>query len=345
MAVSRDTQFRAGMETYHDQSLRASARGQAIWLASEAHQCVTTSGCRENESCNRLAEQGESCNSLRILYCDILTMFKHVWKQVEHIVAEQEDNEKGATAAQRTPDAQPSRTIFETILTSSLPPLEKAVDRLTDEAFVMTVAGGETTAKSLTNAVYHLLANPDWLKLVVAEIDRAMPDVERLPSTSELELLPILTAAIKETLRVSAPVTNRVQVLDSEQILMFGEWTIPPGTPMSKSIPAIHLSPRIYKEPMVFNPGRFLLEHSSEEEVRHANKYYMPFHRGFRSCLGQNLSYAELYLALAAVLRRFELELQDVVRERDVDTVRDCLVGMPSPQAKPVQVRIVAERK
>ena len=261
------------------------------------------------------------------------------------MIAEHEENEKGISTVVGQSDDQPSRTIFETILTSSLPPPEKTVDRLTDEAFVMIVAGGETTAKSLTNAIYHLLANPNWLKAVLAEIDGAMPGVHHLPSSSELEQLPVLTAAIKETLRISAPVTNRVQVLDPEQPMIFGDRTIPAGTPMSMSIPAIHLSPKIYREPMIFNPGRFLPEYSSEEEVKHANKYYMPFHRGFRSCLGQNLSYAELYLALAAVLRRFELKLEDVVRERDVDTARDCFVGMPSPQAKPVQVRIVAERE
>jgi hypothetical protein len=57
-----------------------------------------------------------------------------------------------------------------------------------------------------------------------------------------------------------------------------------------------------------------------------------------------SLSYAELYLGLAAVLRRFELELYDTVRERDVDTVRDCFVGMPTPEAKGVRVRVLGKR-
>ena len=79
----------------------------------------------------------------------------------------------------------------------------------------MIVAGGETTAKTLTYALYHLLANLEWKDKVLNEINQAMPDPNTLPSTAQLEQLPTLTAAIKETLRISAPVTNRVQVLDS----------------------------------------------------------------------------------------------------------------------------------
>ena len=265
-----------------------------------------------------------------------------VQRQVERVIAEYEEKGKEYEEKAKGDDEQEaSRTIFETILASSLLAQEKTVDRLTDEAFVMVVAGGETTAKTLTNAVYHVLANAEWLKAVVEEIDQVMPDTKKLPLWSELERLPILTAVIKETLRVSAPVTNRVQVFDPEQVLMFDGWTIPPGTPLSMSIPAIHLDSRIYQDPYTFRPERFL---GSPEEAKQASKYYMPFHRGFRSCLGMNLAYSELYLRLAAVFRRFELELVEVVRKRDVDTVRDCFVGMPSPEGKGVRVKIVRER-
>jgi cytochrome P450 len=67
------------------------------------------------------------------------------------------------------------------------------------------------------------------------------------------------------------------------------------------------------------------------------------FSKGSRACLGLNLAYAEMYLALANVMRRFEMVLDDVVRERDVDIVRDCIVGLPSKGSKGVTVRILRE--
>jgi hypothetical protein len=57
-----------------------------------------------------------------------------------------------------------------------------------------------------------------------------------------------------------------------------------------------------------------------------------------------SLAYTEIYLGLAAILRRFDLELFDTVRQRDVDTVRDCFVGMPSPQSKGVRIKILRRR-
>lgn len=145
----------------------------------------------------------------------------------------------------------------------------------------MVVAGGETTAKTLTNALYHLLANPEWKEKVIREIDSAMPDHTVLPSSVELEQLPFLTAAVKETLRISSPVTNRVQVLDPSHDMTYRQWTIPKGTPLSMSTPGIHLDAAIFQNPHNFDPRRFL-----GEEGKIANKYYMPFHRGHRSCLG-----------------------------------------------------------
>jgi len=46
-------------------------------------------------------------------------------------------------------------------------------------------------------------------------------------------------------------------------------------------------------------------------------------------CLGINLAYAEIYLTLAAVFQRFDLELVETTRE-DVDIVHDFF--HPSPR-------------
>ena len=211
-------------------------------------------------------------------------------KQVERIIAEYEDNSLGfskssiggpLTEGQDEDGENVPRTIFHAVLDSSLPASEKTVDRITDEAFVMVVAGGETTAKTLTYVLYHLLANPEWKERVLDEISGIMPDQNVLPSSTELEQLPILTAAIKEALRVGAPVTNRVQVLDDSQTLTYREWTIPKNTPIAMSIPGIHLDGALFRDPYVFNPARFL-----GEEGKVSNKYYMPFQRGYRSCIG-----------------------------------------------------------
>jgi len=55
------------------------------------------------------------------------------------------------------------------------------------------------------------------------------------------------------------------------------------------------------------------------------------------------LAYANLYHVLAALFRRFDLELVDTVRERDVDIARDQFVSKPSKGSRGVCVRVVSE--
>lgn len=215
---------------------------------------------------------------------------RDVQRQVERVIAEYEDrgivgglvkSSVGRESEIDSNELAPARTIFQTVLDSSLPAEEKTVPRITDEAYIMVVAGGETTAKTLTNVMFHLLTNRDWLDRVREEVYSVMPGREVLPHYGVIEQLPYLSACIKETLRISAPVTNRVQVLDAEHELVYNEWVIPKETPMSMSVVAIHMDSQIFKDPYKFDPSRFL-----GDQAKVSNAYYMPFHRGSRNCLG-----------------------------------------------------------
>ena len=45
---------------------------------------------------------------------------------------------------------------------------------------------------------------------------------------------------------------------------------------------------------------------------------------------------------IACLFRRFELQLYDTVRERDIDVRRDCFLGQPSPASRGVHVSAAA---
>ena len=56
-----------------------------------------------------------------------------------------------------------------------------------------------------------------------------------------------------------------------------------------------------------------------------------------------SLAMAELHLTIATLFRRFELELFDTYRERDIDNVRDFFLGEPHPDTRGVRVRVLRE--
>jgi cytochrome P450 len=68
------------------------------------------------------------------------------------------------------------QTVFHEVLESDLPPEEKGLQRLGDEAQLVIGAGLETTAWALTNATFYILNQPKTLRKLQDELRKAIPD-------------------------------------------------------------------------------------------------------------------------------------------------------------------------
>ncbi|KAL8765571.1 MAG: hypothetical protein Q9209_007402 [Squamulea sp. 1 TL-2023] len=217
--------------------------------------------------------------------------------------------------------------IFQSILSSkSLPPREKERNRITQEAFVVLVAGGETTARVLTTAAYHLVANRDTaLSRLKEELATVFVKPETRVDVKDLEQLPWLA---------SRTAISPIETLE------YNGWQIPAGTPISMTLRDVLLDPSIFAEPMRFMPERWL---SDNPDLHRINQYYVPFGRGSRMCIGLNFALAELYIIIARIFSQFELEIFDTIRERDVDYMRDCFIGETSPESLGVRMKVVKE--
>ncbi|KAL8929508.1 MAG: hypothetical protein Q9208_001177 [Pyrenodesmia sp. 3 TL-2023] len=95
--------------------------------------------------------------------------------------------------ATETGTEQSRTNVFQSILSSSLPADEKRRDRIAQEGFILMSAGGETTARTLTTAIYHLLASAgDALCALKTELATVMEYPDSRPNLSVLEQLPWL---------------------------------------------------------------------------------------------------------------------------------------------------------
>ena len=88
--------------------------------------------------------------------------------------------------------------IFESILASKILSVqEKQANRVAQEAFVVLVAGGETTARVLTTATFHILANRETVLLrLKEELTTAMTDPDENIDMKTLEQLPWLVSPL-----------------------------------------------------------------------------------------------------------------------------------------------------
>lgn len=232
------------------------------------------------------------------------------------------------------------RTIFEEMRDSlELPPAQKEPARLTDEASILVVAAAETPAKVLAIIHYHLLAQPRWGDMVRKELKMIMPDPKVLPPVNKLEKLPILNACIQEGLRLHNGVSTRSQRISHKDV-QYKDWIIPAGTPISSIMVFIHYHPNIFPEPRAFRPERWI-EAKANGTASHLQKHFHPYSKGTRSCLGYNLGNAEMYLILAALFRRFDMELYktDIT---DVDLERDWFIPQPKWNSRGVRAKVVS---
>ncbi|KAF2462397.1 cytochrome P450 [Lineolata rhizophorae] len=225
-------------------------------------------------------------------------------------------------------------TVFHEALNSDLPETEKTADRLQGDGMVIIGAATETMAAVLATTIVHIIANPDVMAKLKAELKEAMPDPYDLAPLTELEKLPYLTGVNREGLRTGFGVVTRLQRI-SEAPLQFQEWSIPAGTPVSMSSSMMHTDPTIFPNPEKFDPERW----ADPEESARLYKYMVSFSKGPRQCLGINLAYAELYLTIAALFRRFDMELCDTT-EDDVELAADWFVPKFKRDLKEVKAYI-----
>ncbi|RYP72823.1 hypothetical protein DL771_004007 [Monosporascus sp. 5C6A] len=245
-------------------------------------------------------------------------------------------------------------TVFETLLSSDLPPQEKTLDRLTDEAAAILGAGTETTAWTLSVLTYHLLAKPEVLARLTQELREAVEDPQRLPPWMALEKLPYLGAVIYEGLRLSYGTSSRTaRTAPDEDLVYRGEWTprghhnpipiqyvIPKGFAIGMSSPITHHDESIFPDSWSFIPERWL--DKKMQRRKELERALISFSKGSRACVGVNLALCELYLALTALtLRVFPHMRLFETTEEDVRYDHDMMVPMPKDGSKGVRVKVM----
>ena len=228
-------------------------------------------------------------------------------------------------------------SIFETLLDSDLPPHDKSISRLIDDAQTLVGAGSTTTSLALALATYYIITDQRILDTLSDELTTIIPDATVNAPLADLEKLPYLTAIIYEAFRISYGVSHRLQRVCPDQAIRYYDYILPSGTPVSMSTMLIHDNPAVFPNPRTFKPERWL---PLEAEGARLHKYFVAFSRGSRQCLGMHLGYAELYIGLAGVFRRFgrDMRIVETIEERDVEFKHDMFTPSMSNKSKGIMM-------
>jgi cytochrome P450 len=170
-------------------------------------------------------------------------------------------------------------------------------EEVVDTLLTFLMAGHDTTAKTLTWALYLLSRSPDWEERTVREIADV---VGKGPLTAaHIEALAALTMVIKETLRLFPPAPEITRVASADVDL--GGTSIKAGTIVDIPTYVIHRHRSLWHDPDLFDPGRF----GPEEEAGRPRYQFIPFGAGPRICIGASFALVEATVLLALFLRKF----------------------------------------
>lgn len=79
-----------------------------------------------------------------------------------------------------------------------------------------------------------------------------------------------------------------------------------------------HRDPKVFPEPEVFKPSRWLDTNGGTEDMR---KVFMPFTKGTRQCLGQSMAMFEMRIIIATFVKNYHLGISQKTKPEDMDFV------------------------
>ncbi|KAI1499842.1 putative cytochrome P450 [Biscogniauxia marginata] len=179
---------------------------------------------------------------------------------------------------------------------------DKDANILANQANVLLNAGAETSAQTLGTTMW-FLANPAYahcLKQLQDEVRGAFDRYEDITGDRVSQLL-YLNAVLEEALRIMPPSpVGPPRISPGETV---DGLYVPAGTYVSADIWSIHHDERNTARPWEFDPLRWLADGDKRP-------FSVPFSIGPRMCIGVNLAWIEMRIALAKTVYSFDWALE-----------------------------------
>ncbi|KAL0553622.1 hypothetical protein IC582_007522 [Cucumis melo] len=195
------------------------------------------------------------------------------------------------------------------------------------------IAGGtESSTVTLTWAVSLLLNNPKALEKAYEELDQV---VGRDRQLNELDIsnLAYLQAIVKETMRLY-PAGPLLGPREFYKDCFVAGYFVPKGTQLIPNIWKIQTDPRVWPDPFVFKPERFLTTHK-DVDLKGNNFELIPFGSGRRGCPAVSFGLQMVHFALAGFLHSFHIKNPS---GEEIDMRED--FGMANEKVVPLNVLV-----
>ncbi|XP_068624553.1 cytochrome P450 6B4-like [Battus philenor] len=182
--------------------------------------------------------------------------------------------------------------------------LELTDDIIAAQALAFYAGGYESSAITVSLAVYELARNPEVQREVIAEVDAVLARHGGRLGAEAVSELELMERVLSETLRLYPVVEPLQRRALCDYKIPGTDVTVKKDQMVIVSTKGIHRDPKYYPDPDRFDPGRFTAENSKD---RHTCAH-MPFGVGPRYCIGMRFAKCQLKVCLAKFFSKFRVE-------------------------------------
>ncbi|XP_071447823.1 probable cytochrome P450 6a17 [Hetaerina americana] len=199
---------------------------------------------------------------------------------------------------------------------------ELTMNQLTAQCFIFYVGGFETSATTLSFALFELSRDLAVQRKLLDEVDRVLGESEGEITYEGLAKMHYMDCVIAETLRKypAVPVLFRECTKEwtipsaQETGSVASEWkpetrdgghVVEVGTKVHIPLIGLHYDPEYFEDPDRFDPERF----TEEGRKKWPQFAYLPFGEGPRICIGMRFGNMQTKAGLTALLSKFEFRV------------------------------------
>ena len=171
----------------------------------------------------------------------------------------------------------------------------------------MVFGGTVTTTLAIGHSLALVIVHQHVAKKIQEEVDNVVGN-QRMPRLSDRARMPYTMAAVFEVLRYTAAIAPAGFPHRALEDKNFEGYYIPKGSIILTYAWYVLHDPKLWNDPWVFNPERFLDAEGNllppEHETR---RNFIAFSTGHRDCPGKILAKSRMFLYLATILQTFDL--------------------------------------
>ena len=182
----------------------------------------------------------------------------------------------------------------------------------------LLMGGQHNTSVTSSWIMLRLSSKPHLIEELYQEQLNVLGDLSKQLTFEDLDKLPLLTYAIRETLRLHTPIHSIMRKVKNPMPIEGTTMVVPADHILLATPSAMGRDEKYFSDPLAWDPHRWDTMANPEDEEKEqfdygyglvttgADSTYLPFGAGRHRCIGEKYAYLQLIMIIGTMVRKFK---------------------------------------